>query len=456
LAGGAGTRLWPISRALYPKQLLKLFGNKTLIQHTFSRLKKLVPPENIYIITNKSFKEDIFLQLKDFGLFADNIIVEPVQKSTAPAIALASKKILEKDKDAVVLVSPVDHFIKKSSVFFEAAKTAFRIAKKNYLLTFGIVPSSASSEYGYISLDSQISRPREKSIAVYRAAKFVEKPDQQEAEYLISEGYLWNSGIFAWKARVILEEIKKYLPKVYKAVNSPKLYNSLQPISIDNGVLEVSKKVRVIKADFQWRDIGSWKSLYQLLPKDSSQNILNEKVLELGCHNCLIHGAQNRVVAAIGLDNLVVVDTEDAVLVSHLEKTHEIKKLLEKMKLKNSPQYLQHPTVSRPWGSYTVIEEGDNFKVKKVLVKPKEKLSLQLHNKRSEHWVVLKGMAKVELDKSTIYLSAHQSIDIPIGIKHRLENPNKDFLEIIEVQSGQYLGEDDITRIKDKYERLAI
>ena len=444
LAGGSGTRLWPISRELYPKQLLKLFGNKTLIQQTFSRLKKIIPPEKIYIVTNQSFEEDIYLQLKGLGMIRENILVEPAQRNTAPAIALASKKIFNKDKSAIILTCPADHLIKPDKEFIRAVKIAFPVAQKNFLVIFGIAPTNPSSEYGYIKINSKNK--------VYKVEKFIEKPDKEEAEDLIKKGGLWNSGIFIWKAKIILQEIRKNIPEVYKAVKSQS-YLSLQPISIDKGVLEHSKKIRAIPANFQWQDIGSWKSLYQLLPKDSAQNVLNEKVLESGCQNCLIYGSQKRIVASIGLEDLIVVDTEDAVLVSHKEKTHEIKALLEKMKKNNFPQYLQHPTTYRPWGSFTVIEERKNFKVKKVVVKPKEKLSLQFHKQRSEHWVVLKGLAKVELNDKIFYLKPHQSIDVPVEVKHRLINPGRENLEIIEIQSGDYLGEDDIIRIDDKYKR---
>ncbi len=449
LAGGSGTRLWPISRELYPKQLLKLFGNKTLIQQTFSRLKKLIPPEKIYIVTNQSFEEDIYLQLKRLGMIKENILVEPAQRNTAPAIALASKKIFDKDKSAIILTCPADHLIKPDKEFIRAVKIAFRVAQKKVLVIFGIAPTNPSSEYGYIKINSKNK--------VYKVEKFIEKPDKEEAENLIKKGGLWNSGIFIWKAKAILQEIRKNLPEVYKAVKSqsPDLfttsYLSLQPVSIDKGILEHSKKIRAIPANFQWQDIGSWKSLYQLLPKDSAQNVLNEKVLESGCQNCLIYGTQKRIVAAIGLEDLVVVDTEDAVLVSHKEKTHEVKALLEKMKTNNFPQYLQHPTIYRPWGSFTVIEEEKNFKVKKVVVKPKERLSLQFHKQRSEHWVVLKGIAKVELNDKIFYLKPHQSIDIPVEAKHCLINPGRENLEIIEIQNGDYLGENDIIRIDDKY-----
>ncbi len=454
LAGGSGTRLWPISRELYPKQLLKLFSNKTLIQRTFLRLKKIIPPEKIYIVTTGNFIEDINLQLGEMGFIKENIIMEPFQKNTAPAIALASKKIFNKDKSAISLVCPADHLIETDSKFIDSIKIAFKEAQKNFLVVFGIKPDNPCSEYGYIKAKKN-KKEENVSKKSYKVEKFIEKPSIEEAEKLINEGCFWNSGIFVWKNKVILDEIKKNLPKVYQSVESEsiKSYSSLNSISIDKGVLEFSKKIKVVLAKFKWQDIGSWKSLYKLLPKDSAGNVLNENVLDLQCQNCLIYGVQKRIVAAIGLKDLIVVDTEDAVLVSHSDQAHNIKSVFEKMKIKNFPQYLTHPTIYRPWGSFTVIEEGPNFKVKKIVVKPKQKLSLQFHKKRSEHWVVLKGRAKVELNGDIFYLGPHLSIDIPVLSKHRLENPTNKSLEIIEIQAGDYLGEDDIVRIDDIYKR---
>jgi len=451
LAGGRGTRLWPISREFYPKQLLKLFGNKTLIQQTFSRLKKIIPSEKIYIVTTDNFTEDIIVQLQKFSFFKENIIVEPCQKGTAPAIALAMKKILDFDKSAISLVCPADHLIGTETKFFNSVKAAFNTAQKNSLVVFGINPDSSSSEYGYIKTKKN-KIEKDKS---YVVDKFIEKPPKEEAERLIKEGCLWNSGIFVWKNKIILDEIKEYLPQVYQSsdINSPELYSLIDSVSIDKGVLEHSKKIKAVAAQFKWQDIGSWKTLHKLLPKNFDGNVLNKNVFDLNCQNCLIYGVEKRVVAAIGLNDLIVVDTEDAILITHRDQTDSIKPTLEVMKSKNLKQCLAHPTVYRPWGSFTVIEEGLNYKVKKISVKPKQKLSLQFHYKRAEHWVVVRGKAKVELEGKIFYLTPHQSIDIPITSKHRLENNGKEILEIIEIQTGSYLGEDDIVRIEDIYFR---
>ena len=460
LAGGSGTRLWPLSRELYPKQLLKLIGDKTLIQQTFLRLSKIISLKNIYIITNENSAENIYFQLKDLGAIKENIIKEPFQKNTAPAIALVTEIIFRKDGKAEILVSSSDHFIKSDLEFIKMAKTAFKIAEGDFLVTFGIIPNYPSQEYGYIKRKSKIKNQKSK-INVYGVEKFIEKPDVKQAEKLIKQGAYWNSGIFVWRAKTILDGIKIFLPEVYKTVETYfqnpneflKLFRSLESISIDKGVLEKSDNVAVLPAKFDWQDIGSWKALYEILPKDSNQNVLNEHAISEDCSNCLIQGTKKRIVVALGLEGLIVVDTEDAVLVAHKNHSHKIKNSLEKMRQNNFNQHLQHPTAYRPWGYYTVLEEGENFKVKKIVVEPGQKLSLQSHKKRAEHWIVLKGNAKVELNGKIFNLKHHQSIDIPIGAEHCLENITRKLLEIIEVQSGDYLKEDDIVRFNDKYGR---
>ncbi len=446
LAGGSGTRLWPISREFYPKQLLKLIGNKTLIQQTFSRLKKIMEPSKIYVVTGATLADDIYIQLKEFGFKRENFIIEPAQKSTAPAIALAARRVFKENQKAIMVVCPADHLIKPDNKFIKAIKKSLRPAMDGFLVVFGIKPASPSAEYGYLKIGRKL-----KNQAV---EEFVEKPDRKIAERMIKEGYLWNSGIFVWKADVFLGEVKKCLPKIYRSLESSLIYKSIKPISVDNGVLEKSKKIVAIPADFKWQDVGSWKSLYHLLPKDSEQNVIGENVFGADCRKCLIYGTRKRIVAAVGLEDLIVVDTEDAVLVAHREKSGEIKNILERIKANNLSQYFGHPTVHRPWGSFTVIEEGEKFKVKKIVVKSKEKLSLQYHNKRSEHWVVLRGIAKILLDGKVFYLKSHQSFDIPVVGKHQLENPGAKNLELIEIQSGNYLGEDDIVRFNDKYGRI--
>ncbi|MDO8604199.1 MAG: mannose-1-phosphate guanylyltransferase/mannose-6-phosphate isomerase [bacterium] len=456
LAGGSGTRLWPISREMYPKQLLALTGNKTLIQETFSRTESIVPKENIYIVTNKQFTTDILLQLKSYGFTREQLIIEPAQKNTAPAISLAVDVIQKKDRGALILVSPADHLITDTVAFKKSIITAFARAGEGKLITLGIAPDSSSPEYGYIkpasAIGKQVSVPVE---------CFVEKPPQEIAEVYVKDGYLWNAGIFIWSAKTFNKEIKKYLPEVVHAIslretNNEKFiehFSVLSPVSIDVGLLERSKAVEVIKVKFGWRDIGSWKSLYELLGKDSRGNVLNEHALIIDCENSLVYGSEKRATVAIGVSGIVVVDTEDAVLIVHKDETHKIKNAFAVLKERNKMQYKEHKTVVRPWGSYTVLEEGLGYKVKKIMVNPHERLSLQLHHQRSEHWVVIQGVAKATVGESTLLYEINQTVDIPTETIHRLENPTNEVLEVIEVQNGAYLGEDDIVRFDDVYER---
>lgn len=456
LAGGSGTRLWPISREMYPKQLLALTGNKTLIQETFSRVEKIVPKENIYIVTNKQFSTDILLQLKSSGFSRERLIIETTQKNTAPAIALASEVIYEKDKNALMLVCPADHLIANDREFKKSVSDAFARAGDGRLLTFGIVPDCPSTEYGYIKPKGKINYGTPTPVEC-----FVEKPPKDIAEEYVKKGYLWNAGIFVWSAKIFRSEIKKYLPDVAQALSFIhtdekkfiKCFSALVPVSIDVGLLEKSKKVEVIKVKFAWKDIGSWKSLYELLEKNENGNVINEHALTIDCENSLVYGSSKRATVAIGVCDIVVVDTEDAVLVVHKEETHKIKNAYAELKERNMMQYKEHKTVMRPWGSYTVLEEGIGYKVKKIVVNPHERLSLQLHHQRSEHWVVIQGTAKATVGEDTHLYSAHQTIDVPVETKHRLENSTSEILEIIEVQSGPYLGEDDIVRFDDMYER---
>ncbi len=456
LAGGSGTRLWPASRELYPKQLLALTGNKTLIQETFARIKKIVPCAHIYIVANNGYAADILLQLKRMGFARERLIIETAQKNTAPAIALACEVIGKKDKDALALVSPSDHLITNGREFKHSMECAFARAQSGKLVTLGVTPEGPSIEYGYI-------KPKMGAYGgvAMSVDRFVEKPSKEKAEAYIKEGYLWNAGIFIWSAKIFCADIKKYLPEVARAVslvhkNAAQFatrFAALAPVSVDTGVLEKSKKVEVIKVKFGWKDIGSWKALHEFLDKDACGNVVNNEALAIDCEHSLIYGNTKRATVAIGLRDVIIVDTEDAVLVAHKDDTHKIKQAYAKLKENNRAQYREHKTVVRPWGAYTVLEEGDGYKVKKIMVHPHERLSLQAHAMRAEHWVVIRGTAKATVGGDTRYYEAHQTVDVPVGTTHRLENPTDEPLEIIEVQSGSYLGEDDIVRFDDAYER---
>lgn len=456
LAGGSGMRLWPVSRELYPKQLLALAGNNTLIQGTFTRLAKVVPKGNIYIVSGAQCATDILLQLKGMGFVRERLIIEPAQKNTAPACALACEVIGAQDKDALIFVSPADHLIADEREFKRSAERAFARAENGALVTLGIAPESPSTEYGYI-------KPRAR--AAYGIAapvdRFVEKPSQEKAARYIKEGYLWNAGIFAWSVRAFQAEMKKHLSAVARAVSFARTdatqcarrFAALTPVSVDTGLLEKSAQVEVILVKFGWKDIGSWKALYELLDKNKHGNVVNKDALVIDCAHSLVYGSTKRVAVAIGMRNVIIVDTEDAVLVAHKDETHKIKDAYAMLKEDNRGHYREHKTAVRPWGSYTVLEEGDGYKVKKIIVNPHEQLSLQMHARRAEHWVVIRGRAQVTVGKDTRYCDAHHTVDVPVGVMHRLENPTDEPLEIIEVQSGAYLGEDDIVRCDDKYKR---
>lgn len=458
LAGGSGTRLWPISRELYPKQLLALLGKKTLIQQTVERAKKLVPVDHIRIVTGSAFVTDILLQLRPLGISRSNIIIEPGQRNTAPALALAVASISRVDADAMLLVLPADHIIDPDSAFIRAVKSTLSLVEEGKHVVFGIPPTSPSSEYGYIKPKLGKSKKGE----IVPVEKFVEKPNSKIAELYIHDGYLWNAGIFLFSASALIRSIRTHLPEVsqllFPAKGAPVKvfepeYLRLPNVSIDNGILEHAKNIVVCVAPFGWRDIGSWKVLYELAPKDEDGNALNDDAIALACEGSLVFGSPGRVAAAIGMKDTIIVDTEDAILVVNREETHRIKEVYLRLKAENKRQHREHRTSARPWGSYTILDEGETFKVKRLVVLPGERLSLQSHAKRSEHWVVINGTARATVNRDIRYLDQGHSIEIPCGAKHRLENPGDDVLEIIEVQRGDYLGEDDIVRYDDKYER---
>ena len=469
LAGGIGTRFWPISRELYPKQLLKIGGETSLIHQTLVRIRDRVPAERIAIVTNARHHDSIRQEL---GLMGENksafknvrFILEPEGKNTAPAIGLAALHLRLLDPDAIMVVLTADHIIKDKEEFLNAVDDAVELAALGHLVTFGIVPTRPETGFGYIKISEDAASKIKKG---FRVEKFVEKPDRERAEsYLAHGGYYWNGGIFAWKASVILEEIGTHLPELSKVLSelAPSLgkpdereqtraaYEKIDGISIDYGVLEKSRNGVMIPAKMGWTDVGSWSALDDVLPKDSNQNILSGNVVDIDSRNSIVY-ADKRLIATIGLEDMVVVDTPDATLVCSKKKAQEVKKAVDEIKRRKSEEHLIHTTVHRPWGSYTILEKNERYKIKRLVVNPGAKLSLQMHRHRSEHWVVVSGTAKVTCGEKVYEIHPNESTYIPLSTPHRLENPGKVPLQIIEVQNGEYLGEDDIVRFDDVYGR---
>jgi mannose-1-phosphate guanylyltransferase/mannose-6-phosphate isomerase len=476
LAGGSGTRFWPLSRETCPKQMLNVVGEDSLLRQTIKRINGLVPPENIWIVTTEDKAQDMRFHLDPLGSFAKRIqfMSEPVGRNTAPAIGLAAMTVNHLFPESTMVVMPSDHAIPDKEKFLDDLKVAIEGAKKDYLVTFGIKPNKPETGYGYIKIDNS---SKARMDGLFKVERFVEKPNLETAKAYLSDGmYFWNSGIFVWKTSKILSEIKKYLPGLYQALkeielllfgppqlnklNEPKkpnelnkLYSSLNPISIDYGVMERSSDVLMVPSTFRWSDLGSWTALDDMIMKDDSGNIVKGNAVDLGSQNSTIF-ASERLVATIGLRDMVVVDTPDATLVTTKEKVQEVKNVVELLKQDGREEHILHKTVERPWGAYTVLEKGQGYKIKRITLKPGSRLSLQLHRKRSEHWVVVQGVAEVTRENETYLVHTNESTYIPVNSKHRLENPGKDPLQIIEVQNGEYLGEDDIERFSDDYGRI--
>ena len=458
LAGGSGSRLWPLSRELYPKQLINLQDKESLLQATFERIANCMPEENIISMTGVKHFSNIKYQLSSI---CNNALVlsEPISKNTAPAIALAAKYIKDKFKtDPVILVVPSDHLITDTGVFAATVKEGEKIAQMGYIVTFGIKPTYPETGYGYINVTNT------EILSGVKVNKFVEKPDEKLAEEYIADGhYYWNSGIFMFKASTLLDEVKKHSPEIAKVLEEFDfsesneipftIYDKMPSISIDYAVMEKSNKIALLKLESGWNDLGSWKSIYDVSEKDRDGNVKIGHVLDEGSKNSLIYSS-SKLVATIGLENMVVVETEDAILACRADKTQDVKKIFETLKKQNDNTHLVHKTVYRPWGFYTVLAEGNGFLTKMIQVNPGQKLSVQSHNFRSEHWVVLEGTAKVILEGKELILSPGHSIDIPLKAIHSLQNPYKENVKVIEVQKGDPLIEEDIIRYEDMYGRV--
>lgn len=461
LAGGSGTRLWPMSRKNAPKQFIDLVNEKTMLQNTVERVTK-EDGGDIFVISNDTSRFIILDQISQlYKSFSEkNIIVEPTARNTAPAIAYGT---LSFNDDDVVAVLSSDHHILDNAAFNKALEDAAAIAEKGYIVTLGIVPDSPRTGYGYIKKSAQ------KQGSGFVVEKFVEKPDVKTAESYLKDGnYFWNAGIFIFKVSTFHEELKKHAPSIYDtlmrikdklAVNeiiTVSDFEQFEKISIDYAVMEKSDRICVVPAEFGWSDVGSFKSLYDILPHDKNNNALKgdvENIININSNNSLIIGS-NRKITTIGLDNITIVDTPDALLVANSDDTEKVKDIVNILDKAGAEEAVNHKTVYRPWGSYTILDEGANYKVKQLFIRPEQKISLQYHYHRSENWTVASGIAEVTKGEEIITLKPSETVFIPATVHHRLYNPSKvRMLKIIEVQTGEYLGEDDIIRLHDDYQR---
>ncbi len=450
LAGGSGSRLWPLSRELYPKQLLNLNSDKSLLQTTFERLNSFLSADKILSVTNIKHSSNVKMQLDKESL----VLSEPVSKNTAPAIAVSVKYLVEKtNSDPIILVMPSDLQISDNVMFKKTVDKAVCLAQENYVVTFGVKPSYPETGYGYIKVNSNGN-----------VEKFVEKPSEVAAfNYLKSGDYFWNSGIFMFKASVILKEFDIFVPEISKILQKIDFsksdvipyteFEKMPNISIDYAIMEKSERVAFVELDCNWKDLGSWQSIYDVSKKDERNNVFVGHVLDKDSKGTLVY-ASSKLVATIGLEDTVIVETEDAILACRKDKAQEVKEVYEILKQQHDDAQMVHKTVYRPWGFYTVIAAGKGFQTKIIHVNPGQKLSVQSHNFRSEHWVVLSGTAKVVLESKDYILSPGHSIDIPVKAIHSLQNPFNEDVEVIEVQKGEVLSEDDIIRYEDIYGRV--
>ena len=457
LAGGSGTRLWPLSRRNFPKQFLRLNNEKSLLRQTVDRLLDVVTPDDIIIITNNDYKFHVLSDLAPIPV--KHLILEPEGRNTAPAIALAVKYCTEKlgcgDKE-VIFISPSDHIIKPREEFGAYINRASKVASEGHIVTFGIKPDRPETGYGYIKANG--AGKDTESRGYMKVEKFTEKPDLETAKkYLAGGSYYWNSGMFAFTIDKITREFERHAPDIHQMLGKSfdemvTGFGQMPDISIDYAVIEKSGAVTTIPLGLCWNDIGSWDSLCDVLEKDDKGNVTSGDVISIDTKNTLIMG-NKRLITTIGLEDCLIIETDDAVLIAKKGKAQKVKDVVSLLKAGNRKEIEEHITTYRPWGSYTILEEGERYKIKRILVKPQEKLSLQMHHHRSEHWVVVKGTAKVTIGDKEIFIHENESAYVPKSTLHRLENAGKVPLEMIEVQNGEYVGEDDITRVEDIYGR---
>lgn len=457
LAGGSGSRLWPLSRELYPKQLIKMDGDESLLQSTFNRLHRFISANNIISVTNIKHSADVKFQLSTINS-RSIILEEPMGKNTAPAIACSLEFIRQTaSSDEIVLIVPSDHLIKNLSAFEKTVEAGKKLAEEGYIVTFGIKPSYPETGYGYINVQTKLNNG-------YKVERFVEKPDVETAKQYVENGnYYWNGGIFMGKVSTFIKEFELLSPEIFdnlkkldfkKQISIPYcVYEEMPSISIDYAIMEKSEKIALVELQSDWNDLGSWQSLYEVKEKDSNGNVIEGDVIANNMKNSFVYSTK-KLVAVSGLEDIILVETEDAIMACKKGQSQDVKKIYDELKSKDDNTHLMHKTIFRPWGHYTCLADGEGYLTKIISVSPKQKLSMQSHNHRSEHWVVLEGKAIVLLEDKEYGLTAGQSIDIPLKSKHSLQNPYDKELKIIEVQKGDYISEDDIVRYEDVYGRV--
>jgi mannose-1-phosphate guanylyltransferase/mannose-6-phosphate isomerase len=463
LSGGAGTRLWPLSRAALPKQLLPLVTDKTMLQDTALRLAGRAGMMAPLVVCGNEHRFLVAEQMREIGVNPLGILLEPVGRNTAPAVAAAAHFLKTVDPQAVMLVLPADHVIKDVDAFYAAIQRAATQVEGGALATFGIVPTAPETGYGYIQSGEPLAAE-----GCFKVAKFVEKPDRDTAQGFVDAGnYFWNSGMFLFRADAYLKELAQFQPEMaassedavtkgYRDLDFCRLdeaaFTACPSDSIDYAVMEHTRHAVVVPAAIGWNDVGSWSALAEVQQADGNGNVTRGDVYTDNASNCLVR-AEGRIVAAVGVQDLVIVETADAVLVAHKDQVQRVKQVVDHLKANGRTEHVHHTKVYRPWGCYEGIDMGDRFQVKRITVNPGGKLSLQMHHHRAEHWVVVSGTARVTCGDKVTLLTENESTYIPIGMSHRLENPGKLPLHLIEVQSGSYLGEDDIVRFEDVYQR---
>ncbi|WP_165856247.1 mannose-1-phosphate guanylyltransferase/mannose-6-phosphate isomerase [Marinobacter sp. JSM 1782161] len=463
LSGGTGSRLWPLSREAFPKQFLQLAGEESLLQQTLSRLPEDRVSDPLIVASNQH-RFILSEQLEAIGCQPRSILLEPFARNTAPAVAMAALAIADENPEALMLVLPADHNVRDEAAFRAALAQGESAAATGSLVLFGVLPSGPETDYGYIGAEPA----PDLDDGLLRANQFLEKPDRATAERMLAKGgHFWNSGILLCRADRYLEELRRHSPDIYDTCRlaaghvwadlefsriPSEIYEHCPEDSVDRAVLEKTDSAVVVPLDAGWRDMGSWSAYWESSEQDEQQNVVVGDALMEDAHGCLVH-AGGRLVTMLGVNDLVVVDTRDALLVARRHRVQEVKELVEKMRAEERPQVDAHREVYRPWGSYDSVDAGHRFQVKRISVKPGEQLSLQKHHHRAEHWIVVSGTAEVTRNDETYLLTENESTYIPIGAVHRLANPGKIPLELIEVQSGAYLGEDDIERLQDNYGR---